>query len=54
MQHRELSLLLSDDLEGQHGQWEGGDIRLHIANSCCCTAETGTTSYSNYLPILKK
>ena len=31
MQHRELSLLLSDDLEGRHGQWEGGDICLHIA-----------------------
>ena len=47
-QHRELSLVLCDDLEG----WvegggkeiqEGGGICKHIGDSLCCTAETNTT-----------
>lgn len=29
VQHRELSLLLSDDLEGKDGQWDGGDMFTH-------------------------
>ena len=44
--HRELSPALCDDLEGWGGRWgerephEGGDIRILIADSHCCTAET--------------
>ena len=42
--------MLSDDLEEYDGgggdggrkAQEGGDIRMHIADSCCCTAETNT------------
>ena len=56
VQHRELNLVLCDDLEGWMGDGgteaqEGGDICIHIANSRCCTAKTNTTSkkqlYSN-------
>ena len=35
------------------GSWEesseGRDVCIHIANSCCCTAETNATSKSNYV-----
>ena len=55
--HRELSLVLCDDLEGwEEGGREaqgGGGICLHIADPCCCTEETKTTLQSNYTPILK-
>ena len=27
---------------------DGGDACMHIADSCCCTAETNTTLTSNY------
>ena len=30
---------------------EGGHICIHIAGSCCCTAETNTTFESNFIPI---
>ena len=38
MQHRELSLVFSDDLNG----WdlEEGDVHIRIADSLRCTAET--------------
>ena len=32
---------------------EGGNICMHMADSCGCTAETNTTLQSNYLPVLK-
>ena len=40
--------MLCDDLEGWDGgggqfKREGGDICIHIAGPCCCTAETNTT-----------
>ena len=40
--------MLYDDLEGwdrEDGReaQEGGDIRIHMADSFCCTAETNTT-----------
>ena len=47
VQHRELSSVPCDDLErwdagvGEEA-WEGGNICVHIADSCCCTAETNT------------
>ena len=50
IKHRELSLVLCDDLEGWDGGWEGGsrgrgygDICIRIADSFCSTAETNTT-----------
>ena len=47
VQHRELSSVLCDDLDGWSGWgWEvqeGGDICIHIADSLPCTAETNTT-----------
>ena len=56
VQHRELSSVLCDDLDGQDGgDWgevqEGGDICIHIADSLHCTAETNTTLQSNCTPI---
>ena len=33
---------------------ERGNICVHAANSCCCTAETNTTLRSNYTPIKKQ
>ena len=33
---------------------EGGDICIHIADLCCCTAETNTALQSNYTPFFKK
>ena len=48
-QHRELSSVLYDNLQGQdlgrggREAQEGGDICIHIANSRCCMAETNTT-----------
>ena len=33
---------------------EGGGICMHMADSCCCTAETNTTLQSNYSPIKNK
>ena len=41
--------MLCGDLKGWGGEWggrkaqEGGDICIHIADSCCCMAETNTT-----------
>ena len=51
MQHRELSLVFSDDLNG----WdlEEGDVHIRIADSLRCTAETNTTLQSNYTPKIK-
>ena len=46
VQHRRLSSMLCDDLEGWNGGWqeEGstgrGYIYTHMADSLCCTAET--------------
>ena len=41
--------------EGRGGVQEGGDICIiQIADSLCCTAETGTTLQSNSTPIKKK
>ena len=43
VERRELSPVLCDDLEGWDGVCvceggsEGGDIYIHIADSCCCT-----------------
>ena len=35
--------------------WKGGSrgrrLCIHIADSCCCTAENNTTLLSNYTPI---
>ena len=51
--------MLCDDLEGWDVGWggrkaqKGGDACIHIAGSCCCTAETSTTLESGYTPILK-
>ena len=47
VQHRELSPVPCDDLEGWDAgageeACEGGNICVHIADSCCCTAETNT------------
>jgi len=45
VQHRELSLVLCDDLDGWDGggkAQEGGNICIHMANSHCSTAETNT------------
>ena len=33
---------------------EAGGICTHMADSCCCTAETNTTLQSNYSPIKNK
>ena len=45
--HRELSSVLCDDLEGGMGKVEGGsgeqDRSTHSANSRCYTAEMNTT-----------
>ena len=41
--------MLCDDLEGRdvggggREAQEGGDICIHIADSCCCTAKINTT-----------
>ena len=50
LQHRELSLVLCDDLEGWEGGvgsgrevQEGGTICILMANSLSCTGETNTT-----------
>ena len=51
MWHRELSLVLCDDLMGWEWWAEGGgseaqegwDIFMQIVDSHCCTAETNTT-----------
>jgi len=29
---------------------EGGDICIHISDSCCCTAESNTILLNNYPP----
>ena len=35
--------------------WKGGSrgrrLCIHIADSCCCTAENSTTLLSNYTPM---
>ena len=33
---------------------EGGGVCMHMADSCCCIAETNTTLQSNYSPIKNK
>ena len=49
--------MLCDDLDGWDGGWGGRevqeeeDIGIHIADSLHCTAETNTTSYSNFTSI---
>ena len=48
IKHRNLGLMLWDDLEGWMGVdgWEvqeTRDICMYIADSLCCTAETNTT-----------
>ena len=43
VEHRELSSVLCDDLEGWDGVGVGGDICIHIAGSLCCTADSNTT-----------
>ena len=59
VQHRELSSVFCDDLEGWKGSrggrdtQEGRDICIHMAASCGCTAETNTTLQSSYIPIKK-
>ena len=56
--HRELSSVLCDDLEGRDGGWsgwedqEGGDMCIIIAAPFCCTAETNTILSNNYTPII--
>lgn len=41
--NRELSSALCDDLEGRDvGGWEGGDIRVPMADPRCHIAETNT------------
>ena len=50
--NRELNLVLCDNLEGLNAESgtevkEGGDIRILMADSRCCTAETSTTLKSN-------
>ena len=32
----------------------GGRVCAHISDPLCHTAETNTTLYSNYIPVLKK
>ena len=46
--HRELNLVLCDDLEGWDGgggqeAQERGDICIVPAGACCCMAETNAT-----------
>ena len=53
MQLRELDALLSGDANGLETH-KRGNIYKHIADSLCCTAETNTTSQSNYTPIKTK
>ena len=51
MQHGELSsrAVLTQGAGGEWGWWAreeaqgGGSIRIHLAHSLCCTAETNTT-----------
>ena len=49
--------MLCDDLEGWDGgrRWtqEDGDKCIHVAGSCCCTAEINTTLQSKYTPVRK-
>ena len=48
VKHGELSSVLCDDPEGRDRDGgrevqEVGALCIHIADSCCCTAETNTT-----------
>ena len=45
--------MLCDDLGGGREAQEGGDLRLHVADSRCCMAETDATLRSNDTPIKK-
>ena len=51
--------MLCDDVEGWDGvgRWEeaqeGGDIRIHVADSWCCTEKTSTTFKALILPFLR-
>ena len=50
---RRINSVLRDALDGCAGGWwgkvqEGGGVCIHIADSLPCTAETNTTSPSNY------
>ena len=47
-----LSALWRRTLNGKEIQ-KSGDVCTHIADSLCCTAETNTTSLSNYTPKKK-
>ena len=39
---------------GEREVQEGGYVCIKIAGSLCCTAETSTTLYSNYIPTKKE
>ena len=46
---QEAQLGVCDDLEGWDGgnrkrAQEGGNMCIHVADSCCCTAKTNTMS----------
>jgi len=44
--NKQVSSVCHDDLERRDGRGrlkEGGDICIHLANSCCCMEETNTT-----------
>ena len=49
--------MLCDDLEGCDGQrkaQEVGDICIHLAESCCCAAETNATYKAIILQLKRK
>ena len=56
--HKELNLVLCDNLEGWDGVGGGGEVQeggdMCMADSCWCMAEMNTTLQSNYPPIKKK
>ena len=60
MEHRELSLVLCDDLDGWDGSSDGrevqekGDTCIHTADSLSCTGEANAILQSNYTPIKKQ
>ena len=47
IEHSELNVVLSDDLEGEMGAWEGDargrGYKSVMTDLHCCTAETNTT-----------
>ena len=52
--------MICDDLEAWDGRGNGsetqekGDVRILMAGSCCCAAETSTEVQSNYPPVKNK